>query len=117
MKFSLVVLMIGSLTLSPLLQADEILAEVEDTTAGAAYGGLAGLLVGGAVAGGIPGALLGGLLGLYGGKQLQESSGLSECAYVVGGDAGARQTLRSPCDVHAIGDQVSVENGRVRRAR
>jgi len=117
MNRTLVFLLISALTLSPLSWADEVVREVEDNTVGGVFGGTAGLLVGGAIAGGIPGALLGGVLGLFGGKQLQESSGLSQRAYVVAAEDGEHKTIRSPQAVYQPGDDVVLVGDRIQAAK
>lgn len=117
MNYLLVILIAGGLALSPLSWADEVVREVDDNTLGGAFGGAAGLLVGGALAGGIPGALLGGVLGLLGGKQLQESSGLSQRAYVVETGEGEHKTVRSPVAVHQPGDEVLLVGDRIQAVK
>ena len=62
--------------LSPLCQADQIIREVPDTTAGKGFGALTGMMVG--AAGGPIGALVGATGGFFAGSAVQAGIGKSE---------------------------------------
>ncbi len=83
-----------------------------DTTAGASFGVGTGVLVGGA-AGGPLGALVGAGIGFFAGSEVQKASGLEERAYKVRNSAGEEQTVRSPRQEFAIGQQVDVSGRRL----
>ena len=70
------------------------------------------MLVGGA-AGGPIGALVGAGIGLLGGREVQEASGLEERAYTVRSNTGEEQVVRSPHDEFAISQQVDVKGRRL----
>ena len=89
--------------------ADEVLAETGDTTAGAAFGAGTGLMIG--AVGGPLGALLGAGVGFMVGQGVQRVAGLEERAYRVRTASGEEQTLRSPTEHFAIGQQVE-QHGR-----
>ncbi len=95
------------------VQADEVLAQTGDTTAGAAFGAGTGMLVGGGLGGPI-GALLGAGAGLLVGSSVQSASGLEERAYRVGSKTtGEEHIVRSPHAEFAIGQQVEVRGRRL----
>ena len=94
------------------LQAEEILAQTGDTTAGAAFGAGTGVLIGGAT-GGPLGAMIGAGIGLLGGREVQKAGGLEERAYVVRSNTGEEQVVRSPREEFAIGQQVNVKGQRL----
>ncbi|WP_407364341.1 hypothetical protein [Pseudomonas luteola] len=93
-------------------QADEVVSEVHDNTAGKTFGTLGGLMVGGA-AGGPIGALAGAGLGWLSGWGIQDSTGLSEKAYKVRTNTGETLTVRSPRQRFAVGEQVEYRAGRL----
>ncbi|MHC8333489.1 hypothetical protein [Pseudomonas sp. LB3P25] len=93
-------------------QADEVLSQTGDTTAGVAFGVGTGVLVGGA-AGGPLGALIGAGIGLLGGREVQKASGLEERAYTVRSSTGEERVVRSPREEFAIGQQVNVKGRRL----
>ena len=93
-------------------QADEVVSQTGDATAGAAFGAGTGVLVGGAV-GGPLGALVGAGIGLFAGSEVQKAGGLEERAYRVRNGAGEEQTVRSPRKEFAIGQQVEVSGRRL----
>ncbi|WP_406833992.1 hypothetical protein [Pseudomonas asiatica] len=93
-------------------QADEVLAEADDNTAGKSIGTLTGVMLGGA-AGGPVGALAGAGLGWLAGWAIQSGTGMSETAYAVREDGGSTVVVRSPVQRFAIGDQVEQRGGRL----
>lgn len=94
-------------------QADEIVAQTTDATAGGALGLSTGVMLGGA-AGGPLGALVGAGVGLFMGKGVQAASGLEERAYVVRDNSGAERVVRSPNATFAVGQQVGRQGARLR---
>lgn len=94
------------------VQADQVLSQTGDTTAGAAFGVGTGVLVGGA-AGGPLGALVGAGIGLFVGSGVQKASGLEERAYKVRSSTGEERVVRSPREEFAIGQQVEVSGRRL----
>lgn len=75
------------------VQADEIIGETEDRTAGQSAGGMTGMMVG--AIGGPIGALIGAGVGALVGTSSQEASGNGEHAYQVRTDSG-KVAVRSP---------------------
>lgn len=98
--------------LSGPVMADEVLAQVADTTAGAALGVSTGVMIGGA-AGGPLGALIGAGVGLVAGKLAQQASGLEETAYAVRTEQGDITHVRSPSADFRIGQQVERQGNRL----
>lgn len=97
---------------SSTLMADEIVAEVADTTAGAAFGAGTGVMLG-AAAGGPLGALVGAGVGALAGKFTQQASGLEERAYAVRTDQGEAARVRSPNAEFSVGQQVERRGNRL----
>ncbi|MFA5677352.1 MAG: hypothetical protein WC953_02945 [Pseudomonas sp.] len=107
---SAAVLLIG-LTSSAVM-ADEVVAEMADTTAGAGLGASTGLMIGGA-AGGPLGALVGAGVGLLAGQFVQQASGLEGRAYKVRTEQGDIDRVRSPGAEFHIGQQVERHGNRL----
>lgn len=97
--------------LSPLCQADQVIREVPDTTAGKGYGALTGMMVG--AAGGPIGALIGAGAGFFAGSSVQEASGKTDTAYEVRDAHGDISTVRSPNARFEVGQQVSRKGARL----
>ena len=97
--------------LSPLCQADQIIREVPDTTAGKGFGALTGMMVG--AAGGPIGALIGAAGGFFAGSAAQASIGKSETAYEVKNAQGEISTVRSPNAIFEVGQQVTRKGPRL----
>lgn len=112
MKFLSIPVIALSLVTASLVQADEVVSETSDTTAGGAVGVLTGVMVGGA-AGGPIGALVGAGVGLFAGKGVQEGSGLEGRAYVVRNEKGEEKVVRSPNSEFEAGEKVVIEGGRL----
>lgn len=93
------------LMLVPLCQADQVIREVPDTTAGKGFGALTGLMVG--AAGGPIGILVGAAGGFFAGSALQAGIGKSETAYEVKNAQGEISTVRSPNGRFEVGQQVT----------
>lgn len=100
-----------SLFLTGVAQADQVISQTGDTTAGGAFGAGTGVLIGGA-AGGPLGALIGAGIGLLTGREVQKVGGMEERAYKVRSDTGEEQIVRSPREEFAIGQQVQVKGNR-----
>lgn len=92
--------------------AEQVVAEVGDTTVGAGLGVSTGLMVGGA-AGGPLGALVGAGAGLWLGRTVQEVGGLEERAYQVRDGMGELDIVRSPTAQFAVGDRVERRGNRL----
>ena len=90
--------------LSSLCQADEVIREVPDTTAGKGFGALTGMMVG--AAGGPIGILIGAGAGFFAGSTVQEGIGKTEIAYEVKNANGETSTVRSPNERFEVGQQV-----------
>ena len=90
--------------------AEQVVAEVGDTTVGAGLGVSTGLMVGGA-AGGPLGALVGA--GLWLGRTVQQAAGLEERAYQVRDGKGELDVVRSPTAQFAVGDRVERHGNRL----
>ena len=90
-----------SLLASSVLQAAEVLAERDENSVGAGFGGLSGLMLG-AAAGGPVGALVGAA-----------ASGNSGTAYVVRHADGREQWVRSPGERFEVGQQVEMNGIRL----
>ncbi|MDF2073030.1 hypothetical protein P2Q70_00390 [Pseudomonas mendocina] len=101
-----------SLLASSVLQAAEVLAERDENSVGAGFGGLSGLMLG-AAAGGPVGALVGAAAGLWTGAQVQAASGNSGTAYVVRHADGREQWVRSPGERFEVGQQVEMNGIRL----
>jgi hypothetical protein len=99
------------LLLSPLCQADQVVREVPDTTAGKGFGALTGMMVG--AAGGPVGALIGAGVGFFVGGSVQQAGGLTETAYEVKDAQGDVSTVRSPNARFEVGQQVTRKGPRV----
>ncbi|VVO57621.1 hypothetical protein PS874_00496 [Pseudomonas fluorescens] len=99
------------LLLSPLCQADQVVREVPDTTAGKGFGALTGMMVG--AAGGPVGALIGAGAGFFVGGSVQQAAGLTEKAYEVKDAQGDISTVRSPNARFEAGQQVTRKGPRV----
>ncbi|VVN40131.1 hypothetical protein PS662_05411 [Pseudomonas fluorescens] len=97
--------------LSPLCQADQIIREVPDTTAGKGFGALTGMMVG--AAGGPIGALVGAAGGFFAGSAVQTGIGKSETAYEVKNAHGEISTVRSPNATFEVGQQVTRQGVRL----
>ncbi|MFZ6050325.1 hypothetical protein ACFW0H_29915 [Pseudomonas sp. CR3202] len=104
-----------ALLCSPAAFAAEVLSETPDTTAGKATGGMTGLMFG--AIGGPAGAVAGAAVGYFGGSLVQESTGLSEPAYLVKTDDGSVQRFRAPGQHFNPGDQVVVHGIRIEAAK
>ncbi len=89
------------------VQADEIIGETEDRTAG---GGMTGMMVG--AIGGPIGALIGAGVGALVGSSGQEASEGGEHSYQVRTDNGTVKTVRSANRRFAVGDQVEIRGNR-----
>lgn len=96
-----------------LVNAAEIVAEVEDNSIGAGFGGLSGVMMG-AAAGGPIGAIAGAVAGAFGGGGVQEGTGSRQKAYMVRTDSGEIRRYRSPKFSFAVGEKVQIIRGRVR---
>ncbi|HBZ93889.1 MAG TPA: hypothetical protein DEO91_09335 [Pseudomonas sp.] len=83
------------LAATSVLQAAEVVAEREENSIGAGFGGLSGLMLG-AAAGGPVGALVGAAAGLWSGAQVQYGREKSGSSYVVRREDGREQWVRSP---------------------
>ncbi|MDX9686237.1 hypothetical protein [Halopseudomonas formosensis] len=92
--------------------AEQVVAEVGDTTVGAGLGVSTGLMVGGA-AGGPLGALVGAGAGLWLGRTAQQAGGLEERAYQVRDGMGELDIVRSPTAQFAVGDRVDRRGNRL----
>lgn len=112
MKLCNVFFLTAALLGAAAVQADEVIKETPDNSAGALYGGLSGVLIGGA-AGGPLGALVGAGIGLFAGEGVQQVSGLSQRAYVVKTAQGEEATVRSPNAQFRAGDRVTRQAGRL----
>ena len=112
MKWCNVFFLSAALLGAAAVQADEVIKETPDNSAGALYGGLSGVLIGGA-AGGPLGALVGAGIGLFAGEGAQQVSGLSQRAYVVKTAQGEEATVRAPNAQFRTGDQVPRQAGRL----
>ncbi|VVP76462.1 hypothetical protein PS914_01777 [Pseudomonas fluorescens] len=99
------------LLLSPLCQADQVVREVPDTTAGKGFGALTGMMVG--AAGGPVGALIGAGAGFFVGGSVQHAAGLTQTAYEVKDAQGDISTVRSPNARFEVGQQVTRKGPRV----
>lgn len=97
--------------LSPLCQADQIIREVPDTTAGKGFGALTGMMVG--AVGGPIGALVGAAGGFFAGSAVQVGIGKSETAYEVKNAQGEINTVRSPNASFEVGQQVTRKGARL----
>lgn len=100
------------LAATSVLQAAEVVAEREENSVGAGFGGLSGLMLG-AAAGGPIGALAGAAAGLWSGAQVQSASGNSGTAYVVRHEDGREQWVRSPNERFELGQQVEMNGIRL----
>ncbi|MDH4557353.1 hypothetical protein E8F11_19600 [Pseudomonas sp. BN417] len=100
---------------SPIAFAAEVLSETPDTTVGKATGGMTGMMLG--ALGGPAGAVAGAAVGYFGGGFVQESTGLSEPAYLVKTEDGSVQRFRSPGKYFKPGDQVEVRGIRIEAAK
>lgn len=96
-----------------LVNAAEIVSELDDHSIGAGFGGLSGVMMG-AAAGGPVGAIAGALMGAFGGGGVQEGTGNRQKAYMVRTDSGEVRRYRSPNHRFAIGEKVQIIRGRVR---
>ncbi|RIA31538.1 hypothetical protein DFO61_2260 [Ectopseudomonas oleovorans] len=108
---ALLVLSLGLVAINA-VQAAEVVAEREENSVGAGFGGLSGLMLG-AAAGGPIGALVGAVVGGWSGAQVQEASGNSGTVYVVRHDDGREQWVRSPNTRFALGQNVELQQGRL----
>lgn len=93
------------------VQAAEVVAEQEENSVGAGFGGLTGLMVG--AAGGPVGAVVGAVVGGWSGAQVQRVSGQSGTAYIVRDEAGEERWIRSPHRRFEPGQQVDLRQGRL----
>lgn len=109
-SMGMLALLVG-LSSAPAL-SDEVIAEAEDTTAGASLGATTGIMIGGA-AGGPLGALIGAGAGLLLGKTAQQIGGLEERAYQVRTAQGDTRVVRSPNAEFSIGQQVELQGNRL----
>lgn len=94
------------------LQAAEVLAEQEENSVGAGFGGLTGLMVG-AAAGGPVGAVVGAAVGGWSGAQVQRASGNTGTAYIVRDDEGEERWVRSPHQRFERRQRVDLRQGRL----
>ncbi|KII27504.1 hypothetical protein NL64_27390 [Pseudomonas fluorescens] len=97
--------------LTPLCQADQVIREVPDTTAGKGFGALTGMMAG--AAGGPIGALIGAGVGFFAGSSVQKALGKTETAYEVKDAQGEIRTVRSPNARFEIGQQVTRKGARL----
>lgn len=109
-RFTLLAVGLGLLAVQA-AQAAEVVAEREENSIGAGFGGLTGLMAG--AAGGPVGAVLGAAAGWWSGAQVQRASGQSGTAYVVRHEDGREQWVRSPHARFEVGQQVELERGRL----
>jgi len=112
MKFIALLALSLGLAAANALQAAEVVAEREENSVGAGFGGLSGLMLG-AAAGGPVGALVGAAAGLWSGAQVQAATGNSGSAYVVRHEDGREQWVRSPKERFALGQQVEMNGIRL----
>ena len=97
--------------LAPLCQADQVVREVPDTTAGKGFGALTGMMAG--AAGGPIGAIIGAAGGFFAGSAVQTGIGKTETAYEVKDAQGEMSTVRSPNARFAVGQQVTRKGPRL----
>ena len=97
-SIALLALSLG-LVAANVLQAAEVVAEREENSVGAGFGGLSGLMLGAA--------------GLWSGAQVQAATGNSGSAYVVRHEDGREQWVRSPKERFALGQQVEMNGIRL----
>ena len=107
--FGILTLTFSLLALSN-VQADEIIGETEDRTAGQSAGGMTGMMVG--AIGGPIGALIGAGVGALVGSSGQEAANSGEHAHQVRTDSDTVKTVRSPNRRFAAGDQVETRGNR-----
>lgn len=110
-KFVALSFLAGTLNVS----AAEVVSEIKDTSIGAGYGGLSGVMMG-AAAGGPIGAIAGAVTGAFGGGSVQGATRTQQRAYMVRTDSGEIRRYRSPTRMYAVGDQVKIVRGRIQPA-
>ena len=101
-----------TLLAAPFAQADTVIREVAENTAGKGYGALSGVMLGAATGGPI-GALAGAGAGFLFGGSLQRQMGLSGRAYEIEDEQGQRRVVRSPKAQFSPGQNVTRRGSRI----
>lgn len=112
MKASPILALTLTLLAAPFAQADRVIREVSENTAGRGYGALSGVMLG-AAAGGPIGALAGAGAGFWFGGSLQQQLGLSGRAYEIEDAQGERRVVRSPNEQFIPGQHVRQQGSRI----
>lgn len=112
MKASPILALTLTLLATPFAQADQVIREVPENTAGRGYGALSGIMLG-AAAGGPIGALAGAGAGFWLGGSLQQQMGLSGRAYEIEDAQDERHVVRSPNETFSPGQNVRRQGSRI----